>query len=231
MDAVYILKDGDIPELRYSLRSLYENVLHQEVFLVGGKPWWVENVTHIPNDQQSTAYTSTRSHIRKACLDPRISDPFMLWNDDFYAMNYVGDLEPLHRGPLVDVVAHYEGVNSPWVKGMRETYEFLRKADWISEPLSYDLHVPLIVHKKDMLEALNIAQSFKSDAVQVRTIYGNITDLGGEQIEDPKVLHRKAKFPTGDWMSSSDNTYRSTVEPVLRYSFPVPCFHEKEGSQ
>ncbi len=224
-DVVYVCADGENPELRYSLRSL-KNVEHRKVFIFGGAPVWAD-VIHRYRPQESTPYASTRAHIKAACLDPEVSNPFMLWNDDFYAMRRDKNEKHFHRGPLSEMVDAHTHVKTPWANGLRETASFLATVEGISDPVSYDLHLPILVYKADMLEALHIAEQLKSDAVHLRTIYGNLTELGGEQIEDPKLIRRSDPFPKGRWLSSSDDTFRSTVEPVLRYLFPSPCKYEK----
>jgi hypothetical protein len=51
--------------------------------------------------------------------------------------------------------------------------------------------------------------------------------LGGTPINDPKMMRRTETFPRGPWLSSRDNVFKSTVEPVLRYLFPDPSPYEK----
>jgi hypothetical protein len=52
MDLVYVLGSGSRwgdNELRYSLRSVEKHLKgYNNVYLVGDKPDWVRNVTHIP---------------------------------------------------------------------------------------------------------------------------------------------------------------------------------------
>jgi len=93
--------------------------------------------------------------------------------------------------------------------------------------MSYDLHVPLIIHKTEMREALRMANDVTVDAVHLRTLYGTLAGLGGVEHCDPKLMRRSDPFPQGAWLSSSDTTFRSTVEPVLRYLFPDKSPYEK----
>lgn len=224
MDVVYVNREGGNPELRYSLRSL-QNVKHGQVWVFGGAPSWLntESVKFCPNPQSGTPYQSTRSHIAAACNHPEVSDPFTLWNDDFYAMQSVGVVPRMHRGPLGEMI---EGApRTPWWKGMRDGARLLQVMD-IKDPLCYDIHAPLIVHKAAMLAAISLAKK-STDAFPLRTVYGNMTGLGGTRIKDPKILRRSDPFPRGPWLSSQDNLFLSTAEPVLRYTFPDPSPYEK----
>lgn len=225
MDVVYLNKDGENPELRYSLRTL-ENVMHDRVWIFGGCPQWVatDMVEHRPRVQNTSPYVSTRAHLAAACNTPAVSDPFMLWNDDFYAMQWVGDVPVMHRGSLAAMAERFANTKTLWAKGLRETVAMLTHFE---DPLSYDLHVPLIVYKSAMRDALRLADKARCHAIHVRTLYGNICSLDGIEVEDPKLMRRSDPFPRGPWLSSGDDTFRSTVEPVLRYLFPDPCIYEK----
>lgn len=227
MDVVYVNKDGENPELMYSLRTL-KHVRHRHVWIFGGAPGWINpDTVHLVDRRQSLSpYRSTRAHISAACGTREVSDPFMLWNDDFFAMQRVGTMPLLHRGPLTGVMETYAHVKTLWVKGMREAAAMLEERGGLPS-ISYDLHVPLIVHKEPMREAIRWAEKAKCDAVHVRTLYGNLADLGGTPIRDPKMTRRSAPFPEGPWLSSSNDTFRSSIEPVLRYLFPEKCNYER----
>lgn len=231
MDAVYVCRTGENPELRYSLRTLEKNVDHGAVWIFGDAPAWVDRVSVevVQNPQKVSPYASTRAHIAKAVHDPRVSDPFTLWNDDFYAMKPVGSVEMTNRGPLDAMLEEHRGPRTPWVRALQDTMRLVKEMG-VENPLSYDHHAPLVVKKAEMAEALEIAKRAREDAVHLRTIYGNLVGVAGVTIEDPKMHRRTDKFPTGPWLSSSDGTFRSAVEPVLRYLFPDPCPYEKEFS-
>ena len=229
-DVVYVVRDGENPELRYSMRSL-QNVNHDNVWVIGGSPSWLNHdfVEHIPRIRGGSAYRTTREHIRAACNTRQISDPFMLWNDDFFAMRWVGDVPLYHRGPLVEMLAEFKTVKTPWANGLRATAGAIQRSETYtgSEHLSYDAHLPLIVHKDEMMHALRDASKLNIDAVHTRTLYGNRIG-GGVYHPDPKMMSRSQAFPRGAWLSSSSNTFPGMIEPVLRYIFPDPSIYESE---
>jgi hypothetical protein len=228
MDVVYVNRDGDNPELRYSLRTL-ANVEHDRVWIFGGAPTWINftTVTHQKRMQAGTPYSSTRGHIQAACNTAEVSDPFLLWNDDFYAMHPVGEVPIYHRGPLDPLLEKCATMKTPWWKGLRETAALMEKRGLLAGALSYDTHLPLVVYKTEMREALRLAKNVRADAVHLRTLYGAVTDFEGVEHHDPKLMRRSDPFPRGAWLSSSDDTFRSTVEPVLRYLFPDKSHYER----
>jgi hypothetical protein len=229
MDVVYVNRDGDNPELRYSLRTL-ANVEHDRVWIFGGAPTWINQdvVTFRKRMQGGTPYSSTRGHIQAACSTTEVSDPFVLWNDDFFAMHHVGEVPIYHRGPMEPLLEKYATMKTPWGKGLRETAAAMEKRGLLAGALSYDVHLPLIVHKAEMREALRLAKGIHTDAIHLRTLYGALAGFGGVEHHDPKLMRRSDPFPRGAWLSSSDDTFRSTVEPVLRYLFPDKSPYEKE---
>jgi len=229
MDVVYVNREGENPELMYSLRTL-RNVDHGRVWIIGGAPVWInpETVEHRQRTQSGSPYTSTRGHIAAACNTPEVSDPFTLWNDDFFAMREVGEVPIYHRGSLEAMLETFSTTKTLWAKGMRETASIMKKHGVLEGAMSYDSHLPLVVHKAEMLEALRWVREARTDAIHLRTMYGAIADLGGVEYPDPKLMRRSAPFPRGAWLSSGDDTFRSTVEPVLRYLFPDKSHYEKE---
>jgi len=229
MDAVYVCRDGENPELRYSLRTL-PNVDHARVWVFGGAPTWLNTgtVTHHKRRQDNTPARSSRGHITAACKTPEVSDPFMLWNDDFYAMREIGTVGTYHRGLLVDHVEKMKAHRTPWAKGLKQTAALLDRLGMLEGALSYSIHMPLIVHKAEMLEAIELANKESAQHFHLRTLYGVMTDLGGEEWVDPKMLRRMDPFPRGPWLSSSPDSFRRSVEPVLRYLFPDASIYEKE---
>lgn len=216
MDVVYLCRPGDNPELRLSLRSLQHHVAHDRVWIIGGWPDWVANVAVVGVHQTTDKHRNTTVAMRVACNHPDISDPFMVWNDDFYA------LEPTHvahwhRGPAVEVIDLYQRRHptSPYTKGMRATIELL-EASGYPDPLSYELHMPLIVHKAEMLAALDLGQHLP--VAHKRTIYGNLARLGGEQRTDCKVYEPGHPLPT-PWASTEDRTFRH-YQRAIRDALP-----------
>ena len=229
MDVVYVNRDGENPELMYSLRTL-KNVEHDKVWIFGGGPVWLnpDTIQYRPRRQAGSSYSSTRSHIAAACNTPEVSDPFLLWNDDFFAMLEVGEVPLYHRGPLEPMLEKFSTVKTLWAKGLRETADLMEKRGLAEDAMSYDVHLPLVVYKTAMLEALRLAKGIRTDAVHLRTLYGAVAGLSGVEHEDPKLMRRTAPFPRGAWLSSGDDTFRSAVEPVLRYLFPDKSPYERE---
>lgn len=213
-------RPGDNRELRFALRSIERNFDYGHIWIAGAWPDWL-NTTHphltavkrpLP---QGGKYAATRSHYRWACRNPAVSDPWVLWNDDFYCMRPVTDLPAIHRGKCVDVSPMFSTWKSKWAHGMRETEKLMRRIMPRQTLYNYDIHTPLLIHKRVMLRALDLAERLRIHAPHVRTLYGNLAKLGGVTMRDPKIDYARPQHQVGAWLSSQEHTFRSSVEAML----------------
>lgn len=220
MDAVYVLREGVHDELRYSLRSLAANVEHDRVHLVGHRPPWATGVNHIPTVQRGTKHQKVLTNLRAAIHSDAVSDPFMLWNDDMYAMQPVGKLPVMNGGPLSAAIRAAQS------KGYRERLQATRDrlvAMGIEHPLAYDaLHVPQTYAKADLLAILDDGWPLWA------TAYGNLvrTDHGTQM---PNAKMPDPPYDGYPWLSSSDRGWgrKTPLGMHVRGVFPTPCRYER----
>lgn len=231
VDVVYLCRNGENEELRYSIRSVVANLPHGRIWVFGGAlPAWVTGVAHELTPQDSHKWNNTNRAVRAACEHPDVSDPFVLMNDDFYIMRPRQGVPALNMGTMATVIAGFKrraSNRSRYFRDMEDTAKVLAKAG-IAHPLSYDLHVPLVIHKRHMLAALDLCADNGLRGAHKRSVYGNLAQLGGETIADVKVYDAVARIPRGPWLSSADHTF-SLVRPRLEALFPNICRHELTG--
>lgn len=232
-DIVYMVKPTeDNEELRYSLRSL-ANIPHGKVFLAGYTPSWVQGVDSISRDQfQLSKYRNTTENLLAACHDERVSDDFILFNDDFFIVQPIPELPTLHRGFVYDVLEQYEAkTRSDYAQGMRETFELLRELGY-RNPLSYELHIPMLINKQKFIEVIAKQRELRPDmkVVHKRTLYGNLTNMGGVKTKDVKVYDSHQQIPAGPFVSSSDASFKRFQAGLrIRHKFPAPSEYELEA--
>lgn len=116
MDAVYILGNGSLAnndEIKYSVRSLSENMLDLEnLFIIGENP---DNLplakVIIADDSYSSKWQNVFNKTRLACQCPDISDEFLLMNDDFFILQpFLGAEYPFYA--LKNSNGGSDGMNS-----------------------------------------------------------------------------------------------------------------------
>jgi hypothetical protein len=182
MNFVYICKDGENEELRYSIRSVVKNIKDPKIWVVGGKPdWYVGN--HIPVLQNQHKYQNALNNLRAACASEEIPENFILMNDDFYITKKINEIKIYNNGLLEDQINQYHnvGVRSTYLNRLGKTYSYLQRRD-IPNPISYELHVPMPMEKSKLITILEEQYS-----TLWRSKYGNLFNIGGETVKDVKV--------------------------------------------
>jgi hypothetical protein len=233
-DIVYVVGPGEPnDELRYSLRSL-RNLPHGQVWIVGHKPRWVRNVQHLPTRQARTKYENSTANLLTACTHPDVSARFVYFNDDFFVWNPVAEVPVLHRGPVEPVRRSYERrygrgpVGKSWRGGMGQTAALLDS--WGVDPvLSYELHIPMLLDKQRMVDAIRKASPAGIVALHKRTLYGNLYRIGGECADDCKVFSTAHRWTDDQpFLSTSDRVFRAgRVRQAIEARFPKPSPYEE----
>jgi hypothetical protein len=233
MDVVYLVRPGQSnEELRYSLRSL-KNIPHDNVWFVGNCPKWVQNVRHIPTAQEPGAKHQNSIRNQKAALaNSAISDPYLLFNDDHFIMHKMSDMPILNWGTVENVLATEPRLGDSFARSMQGTLDLLRKEGY-EQPLSYQLHTPLVVHKHEWLHVFRKFPNFQAPTIwlQYATIAGNIFHWGGETWEhDIKILEPNDRIDTwvheSPLLSSSDRAFRGNIGGFIKQHFPEPSNYE-----
>ncbi len=217
IDIIYPYKLSDTQELKYSLRSLV-NLEHNNVFIIGQEPKWLSNeakVLTVP--QLKSKYINLCFNIKQACLLPGVSDPFVIMNDDFFVMRKTVRVPDLYRADIhTDIERVVRHGMWDWLDG----FEKVRNA---GGERSYELHVPMVVHKEPMLEAL---ERFGPTPVW-RTAYGLTAGLEGYIYKDVKVKSM-TEPATGRFVSTNNKTFaHGQVGKDIRAAFPQPSPYER----
>lgn len=225
MDVVYVVGEQEPnTELTYSLRSLAANVPHSRVFIAGYLPKNVVNVNHIPTGQHLSKWENSARNLLAAVKDPRLSEEFQLWNDDFYALSATSDIPALYRDEPGVVQSGFLGM---YRKGALATEMLLREDGITGDLHSYEMHIPFVYEKpkvRDLLE--RTIRKRLCPCIHWRSYYGNLHNIGGEVAVDVK-WHRHNEKPTDtEWLSSSPHRWPLMIAD-LRQRFPRPCIYER----
>ena len=239
MDIVYVVKNSlsnDSEELRYSLRSL-RNVPHKHVYVVGEKPDWVSDVEFIQVPQDGPKIDNVMNSILTAASLDGVSEDFILMNDDFFFMKKIHKVPSMNFGQLSEVIAEYmrrypEG--SRYIDSMRQAQRLLLERG-IKNPISYELHTPMVLNKRKIVDMLRREQW----PFHLRTYYGNIYETGGARSDDVKIFvdqrHNPESYcqdPEGYlgeqlFLSATGSSFKhELVGDFVRLQFPEPSVHE-----
>lgn len=232
MDYVYICRDGDNEELRYSIRSVLANATPGNIWVVGGKPkWYSGNFINVPQDKEK--YQNARNNIKAIVNSKEISEHFVLMNDDFFIINPINYIETFHGGSLSDKIGIFElhSKKSYYTKILLKTEKILKK--WgISDPLDYAIHVPMVMEKDKLKDIINT----KLEGISIRTLYGNKFNIGGQKIDDVKIhANNKIRLNSYDFkgkdfpfISTNDDTFDYLYEHLLKNKFKKKSKYEND---
>lgn len=229
-DIVYIVREGEEnEELRHSLRSVALNVPHRRIVIAGYTPSWVRGVYSIPTVQDGPKYANAEKNWRAVMDDKTVSDDYVVMNDDFYVMRPINELPVLHRGDLDAVIGYYAKYPGPYISNMRRTRDLLTRLD-ITEQKSYALHVPMAMNKlkRRILQHVIDEAGYEPHQVQMRTLYGNFWQIGGEEIPDVKTSSRDGAPKANElFLSSNDSSFNDgRMGHYIREQFNEKCKYE-----
>lgn len=246
MDLVYIVKEDDHnDDLRYSLRSVAKYVKYDKIWIVGYKPSWVQNVEYLPVKQTGNKWTNSVKNILTACQCDKISEDFVLMNDDFFAIKSIDDLDKsinVSLGLLKNSIRKHSKLKSRWGNAFRYLYELLKSLR-IPEPYyDFESHIPLKINRKKYLEIMNyqkVQEFMKTPKVlHKRSLYKNCSASTNPTIikDDVKIENDREvlkKIDICDWLSVYDNQVNNPKFKRLNYLlqtlFPTKCQYEKDN--
>ena len=227
-DVVYILKDRAGPdELRYSLRSIEQNLNHGTVWFYGYCPPGFVPDEYVPHNQSGTVkWERVRSSMIEVCRNNKISKKFWLFNDDFFVLAPMEKQTALHRGLLTDhikdVEARHYNQSTGYTRMLRACEEQLKQAGQTT--LDYALHVPMLIDREKMLQALEMFPR----CPMFRSLYGNYAKIGGDYHKDVKTTDATKEIPTdADFFSTSNRAFAGYVREQMDKRFPDPCKYEE----
>jgi hypothetical protein len=227
MDYVYICREGENEELRYSIRSVVKNTSYTNIWVVGYKPdWYVGDFVDYPDT--ATKFDNILNCTKVIPGIGAISDNFVLMNDDFFFLKYRNSMPVYHGGLLRDKIDKYSLLGARrYASLLRRTYKDLIRQG-IKEPLDYDIHVPMPMNKQLLAQSIDRAYFPRSG-------YGNLNNIGGQLITDVKAYSSKSILSSrsfdfskedAEFVSTEDGSFQEVYEAVLKDMFPKPSQYE-----
>ena len=222
LDIVYVVKDAAFnDELRYSLRSVDKNFPHHNVFFYGGKPMYLKPDQQVVLHQVGkTKWDRVRAMLKDIAFDDRITEDFVLFNDDFFVMQPVKSLPVYEYGTLESLCERIESRNkgrlTPYTLKLRETTDILKK-DGLTT-FNFELHVPFAFNRGKLLEVIERYPDIKGS----RSLYGNTYLTETEYLVDRKIFKVNDLPPENAiFISTEDRAFNEgKVGKMIRAKFP-----------
>jgi hypothetical protein len=229
MDYVYICREGENEELKYSIRSVVKNTNYSNIWVVGHKPsWYVGNFVEVLDVK--TKFGNILNCTKAITDVGAISDDFVLMNDDFFFLKYRNSMPVFHGGLLKDKIDNYSVLGArKYAELLRKTYKDLLRQG-IKDPLDYDLHVPMPMNKQLLSKSIDKAYFPRSG-------YGNLNNIGGQLITDVKTYGSKSILSSrsfdfnkesAEFISTEDGSFNIVYESILKDMFSERSRFERQ---
>ena len=228
------VRPGDTnEELRYAARSWEQNLALDRgltLMTVGHHPDWLEPDLHVSGNHYKSVMFAVFDNVVRgstAALEQFGNDQVLWMNDDFFCLDPVGAVLPVRRN--VTLAAHIE--QFPPKAGLWWPRSLALTASWLegkgfSNPLSYEVHRPLVGRPAAMLSALEQWDGGMKDTIpQWRTMDGVLNAIEAHPVVDAKLGPESHGVGT-PWVSTSDQSWRRYAVD-LRRRFQKPSRWEK----
>jgi len=210
-------------ELCYSLRSVEKNFPHNRLWFIGGKPMYLHpDGQIIVNQKGKTKWDRVRAMLELVGKNDKLTEDFVLFNDDFFVMRPVENLPPYRYGTLEQLCHRIErkngGVPTEYTLNLKRTIDTLKQN--ALPTLNFELHVPIVLNRHKLLEVI---KTFP-DTRGTRSLYGNMYFSKKETtpLKDVKICD-KTSLPLLDqtFLSTDDQSFaRGKVGELIRETFP-----------
>lgn len=226
IDAVYILGTGSTwnnNEIRFSLRSIDNNLAHDKVFIVGHLPHFITNVSHIKADDiYDSPLKNTLHKLKIACKDKQISDNFILLNDDFFILKKIAEVKPYYKCTLKQSLKAHKSKHGYYYQAIKDTIDFTKgNKDW-------SLHYPFIFNKKKLLKTIELIEKQDKNLL-LRTVYANMHNIKGTQKYDVKIRSVPEIWKLKNERAISTTAgivHRKEFSDFIKQRFPIKSKYE-----
>jgi hypothetical protein len=225
---VYLCKNGENEELRYSLRSVEKFFPDSQVWIVGGKPsWYSGNFIHVA--ASSDIFQNVKNSLAATITEDLIPEDIVIMNDDFFFVKTLDTIPHYVSGTLKDRILFNKqnGVSSSYVRRLVHSYKYCKR--YSPFPLDFDIHVPMPVKKQLLIEVVK-------EPIMWRSNYGNrfVKNEDTQTIRDVKVYSdSKNYFKSYDYLSleypfvsTDDKSFKIVYEKLFKDMLPDPSKYE-----
>ncbi len=240
MDVVYILGTGsrwNNNEIRYSLRGVERFLLnYQDVYIFGSTVSDLVGIKQIPMKENSSKENNIMQKILRACQEPSVSDPFLLFHDDHYLVK-LRDAQafPYYFDTTIENMYTRREVNDTYKKALFNSYTALKTQNLPT--LHYDSHTPVLIHKT-RFPGIMAMYPPKPDGYVIKSLYCNTLGVQPTFEPDYKIMGRQTISEIRDIVkiakvisSGPSHSQRAAIREILKEIFPDPSKFETRTIQ
>lgn len=228
MDVCYILhSENEAKEiLRYSIRSVEQNLDYRDIYIVGRKPEFLNSNTKelfVQDKNVDNRFINITNKLWAIINDPRISENFIVMNDDMYIMKEFKKIPYYYIGKISTYQKQLSEVftGGHWKKILTQQLKAFPNGNMFTP------HFPIVYNKKKLAKLLMENRDARDGCV--RSWYCNTYKIKGEKIVDKKIykdehlhLYKNASFlSSSDWIENKDYFLN-----FLKSKFPEPSRYE-----
>ena len=171
-------------ELRYCLRAIEKHLKnYRDIYIVGEFPNWLQNVTHIPGKDTSSHEINIMRKILLACDVDKISDEFILFNDDHFLIK---DVDACTYPYYYYDDLWRKVIGSSYRESCNNTRNILLQNNF---PIKhYDIHCPIIYNKSAFKQCMNTYDWNIRSGYIIKSLYCNTFNVAGEEMTDCKII-------------------------------------------
>lgn len=222
LDIVYIVKDNrKNDELRYSLRSL-KNLPHNRVWIFGSCPDWITNVEFVPFKQTGASKWERAGRVLERVAEETRLDDFVFFNDDFFVINPIENLEYYKHGKLKNRIIYYGDKRvSGLPKRIMQAEQALIKRGKPTD--NFELHIPIKFNRAKLAKICEIYPGLGAK----RSLYCNEYGIKGKERNDVKVHTTLEGISSKDFVSTNDMNFSSgRIGKEIRERFKEKSIYE-----
>lgn len=252
IDAVYPYASAGAAweELRYSIRSVYENFLDlrgiwvigdgEQPWLTGTKAMNAERPYH--DDAFNRNYDYTRL-LLSAAMNPKISDPFLAINDDHYLLAPMTAEDIMNRVLVREDMSVYTPeqratANTEWKQTIWQLYDRLKSVGFGG--WNFECHTPVLVEKKKIINTWAFF-GYGDGKLVWKTAYFNmyppsiptasLSEVSGHKLGVYGHLPYSEIKQRGDaaiYLNHNDDGLNDDLKRYIQERFPNPSPYEKD---
>jgi hypothetical protein len=234
LDIVYILRNSGTRwmnnEVKYSIRSVEKNFSFNNIWIIGNLPPFFNDkkIGNIKSDDPYSNKLKNALHkISLACKDERVSDNFILMNDDFFLLKKIDEIKFFNKGKLEASKKNHSTKGGYYYRAICNTLEALKDMG-INNPIDYEVHYPIMINKRKFLETMDTISD--SDGILFRSIYCNLNKIDSKYRRDVKIFDIKqlAKYKRNDIISTDDRVVTTDkFQKWIKEIFKEKTIYEK----